>query len=80
MEPIPKPALGDVFRSVEMGEAEYGLVPAENTLEGSITQTYDLLLESEDPGEIILRIVHCLMANPGVSLRDVRRVSSHPKP
>ncbi len=81
VEPIPKPSLRDVFRSVEMGEVEYGLVPAENTLEGSITQTYDLLLESELKirGETILRIVHCLMANPGVSLRDVRRVYSHPQ-
>ncbi|MBS7638247.1 prephenate dehydratase [Candidatus Bathyarchaeota archaeon] len=80
-EPIPKPSLKDAFRSVEMGEAEYGLVPAENTLEGSVTQTYDLLLESELKirGEAILRIVHCLMANPGVTLKDIRRVYSHPQ-
>lgn len=80
-EPIPQLSLTEVFRSVEMGMAEYGLVPAENSLEGSITQTYDLLLESRlrIRGETILRIVHCLMANPGVTMRDVRRVYSHPQ-
>ncbi|MEM2127441.1 MAG: prephenate dehydratase, partial [Candidatus Bathyarchaeia archaeon] len=81
VEAIPKPSLRDVFRAVEMDEAEFGLLPAENTLEGSITQTYDLLLESDLKirGEVILRIVHCLMANPGVALKEVRRVYSHPQ-
>lgn len=81
VEAIPKPSLRDVFRAVEMDEAEFGLLPAENTLEGSITQTYDLLFESDLKirGEVILRIVHCLMANPGVALKEVRRVYSHPQ-
>ncbi len=80
-EPMPRQSLREVFSSVEEGEAEYGLVPAENTLEGSITQTYDLLLESrlKVRGETILRIAHCLMANPGVSLKEVKRVYSHPQ-
>jgi chorismate mutase/prephenate dehydratase len=80
-EPIPRRTLRDVFTSVERGEAEYGLLPAENTIEGSITQTYDLLLESKlrIRGETILRIVHCLLANPGVSFQDIKRVYSHPQ-
>ena len=43
--PVPRPYLKDVFDSVENGEADLGLVPAENSLEGSIVRTFDLLLE-----------------------------------
>jgi len=80
-EPIPCPDLKDVFDAVEQREADIGLVPVENTLEGSIVQTYTLLLESvlTVQAEVILRVVHCLIANPGVSMSDIRSVYSHPQ-
>ncbi|MBC7130218.1 prephenate dehydratase [Candidatus Bathyarchaeota archaeon] len=73
--------LSDVFRLVENNEADYGVVPVENSLEGSVTQTYDLFLQHDLKvcGEVIIRIVHCLIAYPGVNLKDIKRVYSHPQ-
>lgn len=70
-----------VFKSVEDRTAQYGVVPAENSLEGSINQTYDLLLESplKICGEAKIRIEHCLLALPGTTPKDVRVVYSHPQ-
>jgi len=81
VEPVPRSYLRDVFESVEEGGADLGLVPVENTLEGSIVRTYDLLNERtlKAQGEAVLRVVHCLIANPGVSIGDVRKVYSHPQ-
>jgi len=66
---------------VEAGEAPFGVVPVENSLEGSINRVYDLLLESSLMvcGEINLRISHCLIAPAGVGLDNIRRVYSHPQ-
>jgi len=79
--PVPRPYLKDVFDAVENGEADLGLVPAENSLEGSIVRTFDLLLERglKIQGETVLRVTHCLIANKGVHLGDVKRVYSHPQ-
>jgi len=80
-EPLPRPYLRDVFDAVEGGEAETGLIPVENTIGGSIVRSYDLLNERslKARGEVILRVIHCLIANPGVSLPDVVKVYSHPQ-
>ncbi|MBC7090911.1 MAG: bifunctional chorismate mutase/prephenate dehydratase, partial [Nitrososphaeria archaeon] len=58
VEVKPLMDLDEVFESVESGETEYGVVPVENSLEGSVNQTYDLLLSSNLKvcGEIILKI------------------------
>lgn len=81
VKPLARPYLSDVLNSVEAKEAELGLVPVENTLEGSIARTYDLLLERDlmVQGEVVLRVVHCLIANHNVKKEDVRRVHSHPQ-
>jgi len=81
VEALPRPYLRDVFDAVEGGEAEIGLIPVENTIEGSIVRSYDLLYERslKAQGEVILRVIHCLIANPGVSLPDVVKVYSHPQ-
>ena len=77
----PCKSLRDVFSFAELGKAESGVVPAENSLEGSVNQTYDLLLESplRIRGEIKIRINHCLLALPGTRLEDVKVVYSHPQ-
>ncbi len=77
----PYETLEDVFRAVEQGQADFGVVPVENSLEGSISRTYDLLLDSSLRvcGESELRVSHCLIANTGASLEGVRRVFSHPQ-
>jgi chorismate mutase/prephenate dehydratase len=73
--------LSDVFQSVENKETKFGVVPIENSLEGSVNQTYDLFLEHDLKvcGEIVIRIVHCLIAHPGTELDAVKTVYSHPQ-
>jgi prephenate dehydratase len=72
--------LPEVLESVE-SESDFGVVPIENSLEGAVTQTYDLLLQSDLSivGEDIVKISHCLMAPRGVRLSDVKTVYSHPQ-
>jgi chorismate mutase/prephenate dehydratase len=73
--------LDDVFKAVERGEVEFGIVPVENSLEGSISRVYDLLLDSSLKvyGEIELRVVHCLITSPEDGLDSIRKVYSHPQ-
>jgi chorismate mutase/prephenate dehydratase len=77
----PYESFEKVFKAVEKGEEEFGIVPVENSLEGSISRVYDLLLDSSLRvcGEVKLRIVHCLIANPGTQLGSVKKVFSHPQ-
>jgi len=72
----------EVFEKVSSGEADYAMVPVENSLTGSIHVNYDLLLAHPEliiGGELKVRIVHNLLANAGVELADVKRVYSHPQ-
>ena len=71
----------DVFEVVEKQEAQHGVVPIENSLEGSINQTYDLFLKHglKVCGEVVVRVSHCLVANKGTALEQVKTVYSHPQ-
>jgi len=73
--------LSDVFESVKKEETLYGVVPIENSIEGSVNQTYDLFLEYDLKvyGEIVLKISHCLIAHPGIRLNFIKTVYSHPQ-
>ncbi len=79
-EYIPYRYLTDIFADVA-SKIDYGVVPIENSIEGAVTQTYDLLLTSDLHiiGETILRINHCLMVLPGVKAGSIKRVYSHPQ-
>lgn len=70
-----------VFQSVANQETEFGVVPIENSLEGSVNQTYDLFLtfDLKVKGEIIIKISHCLIANPSTTIESVKTVYSHPQ-
>jgi chorismate mutase/prephenate dehydratase len=78
-EYLSRPGIQDVFRDVESGKADYGVVPVENSTEGVVNHTLDLLLESPVKvcAEINLPIHHCLLSIS--SLEDVRKVYSHPQ-
>ncbi|MEI7989888.1 MAG: prephenate dehydratase [Chloroflexota bacterium] len=71
----------DVFAATEAGECDYGLIPIENSVAGSIHRNYDLLLENtlSIVGEHYLRVHHSLIALPGVEISDIRKVISHPQ-
>jgi chorismate mutase/prephenate dehydratase len=77
----PYESLEEVFKVVETGKMPFGVVPIENSLEGSIPRVYDLLLDSPLMvcGEIELRISHCLIASAEAGLDTIRRVYSHPQ-
>jgi len=80
-QPIPCKRFSDVFKSVENDEVDFGIVPIENSIEGSVTQVYDLFLEYDLKvcGEVVLKIVHCLIANPGTKLDSIKVIFSHPQ-
>ncbi|OYT49336.1 bifunctional chorismate mutase/prephenate dehydratase [Candidatus Bathyarchaeota archaeon ex4484_231] len=80
-QPVPCRRFSDVFRSVETGETEFGVVPIENSIEGSVNQVYDLFLKYDHKvcGEIVLKIAHCLIANPGTKLDTIKVIYSHPQ-
>jgi prephenate dehydratase len=79
--PIPREDFRDVFNDVKKGMSDFGIVPVENSLFGSVNQNYDLLLEFPlfIVGELKLRIKMNLMALPGTTLRSVHHVYSHPQ-
>src|SRR5712692_4518113 len=76
----PRPAFRDVFQSLRSGQVDYAVIPIENTLAGSVHENYDYLLQFKLPivAETRVRIVHNLIARPGVGFTHVRRVFSHP--
>jgi chorismate mutase/prephenate dehydratase len=78
---LPCETLDEVFEAVETSAAPFALVPVENSLEGSITRAYDLLLDTPIMvcGETELRISHCLVAPEGATLDSVRLIYSHPQ-
>ena len=57
------------------------MIPIENSIEGSVTPVYDLFLDSELKvcGEVIIKIVHCLITNPGINLDAIKAIYSHPQ-
>src|SRR4051812_48938669 len=80
-ETVPCDRFEDVFEAVKNGAVAMGILPIENSIGGSIHRNYDLLLEHDLPivGETELIVVHNLLALPGTTIRDVRRVFSHPQ-
>ncbi|MBY8997314.1 MAG: prephenate dehydratase [Candidatus Thorarchaeota archaeon] len=79
----PKPCknFSDVFRDVWTYTTKYGVVPIENSIEGSVSPVYDLFLQYDLKvcGELPLKISHCLIANPETDLEAVKVVYSHPQ-
>lgn len=81
---VHAPTVEDVFRLVEREDAEYGVVPIENSLEGAVAHTLDWFIDCQQTpvrivGEIEFPIHHYLITQRGLSVRDVRKVCSHPQ-
>jgi chorismate mutase/prephenate dehydratase len=76
--PLASASIAEVFRQVESGAAGYGVVPVENSTEGSIGTTLDLLVGTRLRicGEVLLPIHHCLLSR-AASIQDVKIVFAH---
>ncbi|MBS9425364.1 bifunctional chorismate mutase/prephenate dehydratase [Photorhabdus caribbeanensis] len=72
----------DIFSLVETGQADYGMLPIENTSSGSINDVYDLLQHTNLSivGEITIPIDHCLLVATDTTLSEIKTVYSHPQP
>jgi prephenate dehydratase len=79
-EVVPYPTFEAVFRALRAGKIDAAVIPMENTLAGSVHENYDHLLHFDVriAAETNLRIVHNLIAPPGVRFADIRKVYSHP--
>ena len=78
---VPTATIREVFDLTEAGTVRLGVVPIENSVEGSINETYDMLVSYNLAvvGEVILRVVHCLIALDTARLEDIKVVYSHPQ-
>lgn len=77
---LPLASIDEVFHEVEAGSADFGVVPIENSTEGTVNHTLDRFLSSPVKicGEVELRIHHSIMGTMG-SLGRIERVCSHPQ-
>jgi prephenate dehydratase len=83
IDELPEATIHAVVMAVERGDADRGVVPIENSVEGSVNATLDALA-FEAPGvqivgETVLAIHHCLIGRPGLTVGQVELVLSHPQ-
>lgn len=77
---VPYPSIESVFAAVHNGEVQSGVVPIENSCEGAVNQTLDLLTNEYNikiAGDIILPVNHNLLVRPDVNISDVNCILSH---
>lgn len=80
--PVPCPSLADIFSAVALGELDEGVVPLENSYEGPVNTTLDLLAGDfpvKIRGEIVLPVSHNLLAREGTSPDLLAAIISHPQ-
>jgi prephenate dehydratase len=79
---IPFPSHAAIIAGVEAGQADIGIVPVENSVEGAVNETVDLLIHDTQlmiRDELVLPIEQCLLALPSTRLEDVQVLYSHPQ-
>lgn len=83
VEPVPCATIYDTVMALRRGEVEWAIVPLENSLDGSISVTLDLLAEEaaavQIVGETLLTVRHSLIAAQLVELKEIDTVLSHPQ-
>ena len=75
-------SISESAAAVLKDEVDVSICPIENSLHGAVTDTLDALLHQEGlniKGELALKIEHTLMAKPGVTIRDLEKIYSHPQ-
>lgn len=80
IELVPRGSFESMFSAIDDGAADYILAPIENSLAGSVHRSFDLLVDSDLHiiGEVIIPIVHNLIAVPGATFEQLTVVESHP--
>ncbi len=81
-ELIPKSTVMEAISDVQTGEADFAVIPQENTLGGAVVDYVDALIAAEDTfvvGEVVLPISQTLMGVPGTELSEIGTVCSHPQ-
>src|SRR4051794_5909292 len=80
-EAVPCPSFAALFDAVLSGQTDYGVLPIENSLAGSVIDSYDLLIRQPVfiVGELYQQIRYQLVALKGVGIDDIRYVYSHPQ-
>ena len=80
VETQPEAGIAEIFKAVEAGRVRFGVVPVENSTEGAVNLTLDLLTQTSLRvcGELSLRIQHCLMSQ-AENLSDIKAVHAHPQ-
>lgn len=70
-----------MLEAVQAGEADYAVLPLENSTAGSVNEAYDLMAEMDLAlvGEVVQTVEHCLIGVQGATLQDLRRIYSHPQ-
>lgn len=79
---VPYPSIPAVADAVSSGTVDRGVVPIENSLEGAVTHTLDLLIHDSSlfiRHELVLPIEHCLMVVPGTNQDSIQVIFSHPQ-
>ena len=79
-ESVSESSIANVFRSVETKESDYGIIPIENSIEGSINNTHDLLIKSDViiSGEMELLINQCLLSKTN-TIQNIEILYAHPQ-
>jgi prephenate dehydratase len=78
---VPSFSFFEAFEKLKKHSVDFIVVPVENSLYGSVYETYDLLLEHSFKihAELNLQINHCLIANKNYKLKDILKIYSHPQ-
>ncbi len=79
---VPEKSFAEVFQNVTDGKLDFGIIPIENSLAGSVYDNYDNFSRFEDVsivGSVTLNIRHSLLAVKGTKLSDIKNVYSHPQ-
>ncbi len=82
-EPVPMASITAVAAALEAGMADEAIVPVENSLEGSVPETLDVLIHGSQPlavrSELVLPIEHYLLVKPGLKAGAVKVLFAHPQ-
>ena len=79
---LPSHSFKDAFDAISSGKAEFGVIPVENALGGTVYDPRDLIKthsELKVVGETEIRVVHNLIGFPGTDIKDIKKVYSHPQ-